>query len=298
MRRAFSLLILTAILAGCSKKSVTTDTDGVVELSDPNAVYSLKFKEAEKGDKYEFLKARNATATVTVKNANTTTTQTDQFRFEYTEAILETDPNEPRPTMVSRVYKTAEKADPKGEMTKRSYLGKTVTIERYMKGYKYTVDVKDSLPVPEQTEMNQDFTSSNWKLDQNLPKNPVKVGDTWNVDFAAIAAIGGGPQTKYDKDKSKFTGKLAKVYKKDGRLWGVVELKINLVMDTVAPNGSPIKGEVNTNTTFEIVIDGSARMGTMKMTLDSAIDDRDVTGNERKTKITGTEERSVTPAKS
>lgn len=297
MRHAIPFLLLAAVLAGCSKKPAPNETEGRTEPSDPNAAYTLTFRDAVKGDTYDAVKARDAAATVTVKNANTTTTLREHFRFEYAETVLDTDPNEPRPTKVSRVYKTAEKADSKGQMEKRSHIGKTVTIEKYLKGYKFSLGVGQSLPAPEQIEMSQDFTSSGWKLDQNFPKKPVRVGESWEVDFAAITALGGGPQTKYDKDKSKFTGKLVKVYKKDGKLWGVVELKIGLVIDTVAPNGSPIKGEVNTVATLDLVIDGSARSGTMKMKLDSAIDDRDVTGSERRTTITGTEERSVAPAK-
>jgi len=88
-----------------------------------------------------------------------------------------------------------------------------------------------------------------------------------------------------------------KVYEKDGHRWGIVELKIVMVIDTVATNGSPIKGDVNTETTFDIVIDGSLRAGTMKMKLSSTIDDRDATGNERRTTVAGTEERSISPTK-
>lgn len=297
MRRTLPVLLLAATLTGCSSKSnsnaITADTEKV----DTNATYTLRFQEAAKGDAYDVLKVRDATAAVTMLNQKTTTTLKDQFRFEFTETILDTAPDEPRPTKVSRVYKKAEKANQQGSMEQRSYVGKTVTIEKFMKGYKFTVGANQSLPVPEQLEVNQDFTASNWRIEQNFPNKPVKVGDTWNVDFAAITALGGNPQLKYDKEKSTFTGKLTKVAQKDGRLWGTVEMKIVLVVNATAPNGSPITGEVKTDTTLEIVIDGSARAGTMKMQLASSINDRDPVGNERKTVITGTEERSITPLK-
>ncbi len=301
-RRSVPILILAAALLGCSEKTDSPTGGGEEpggpggEPSDPNATYTLKFREAAKGEKYDVIRGRNMTAHVTVKNVNTDTIQKQEYRYEYTETILDTEDGEPRPTKVTRVYKTARKADPKGDMKDASHVGKTVTIEKYLKGYKYSVEGK-SLPVQEQVEMNQDFTASNLRLEQNFPKTAVKVGDEWPIDFSAITAIGGAAQTKYDKEKSQFTGKLVKAYKKDGRQWGVIELKIKMVIDTVATNGSPIKGEANTDTTFDIVIDGSARAGSMKMKLDSTINDRDVLGNERKTTVTGTEERSSTPVK-
>ena len=297
MQRVAPCFVLAAILAGCSKRPAPDEPGVKIEAADPTAAYTLAFKDIVKGDSFDVMKDRDATATITVKNVNTTTKLKDRYRFEYAETILDTSPDDPRPTKVSRAYKTAEKADQNGRMEKRSYVGKTVTIERFMKGYKYVVGTGQSLPAAEQIEMNQDFTTASWKLNQNFPNKPVKVGDTWDVDFAAITAIASNPVGKYDKDRSKITGKLAKVYEKDGRRWGVVELKIVMVIDTFATNGSPIKGDVNTETTFDIVIDGSLRAGTMKMKLSSTIDDRDVTGNERRTTVAGTEERSISPTK-
>jgi hypothetical protein len=295
LRRLILVPLLVVVAIGCGKKhgdSQSGDSGG--EPADPNATYTLKFRPAEKGDKYHVVRARDATAVV--KTGNSSQTSKEEFRFEYTETVLDTAPDEPRPTKVTRVYKIARKADLKGEMHDRSYVGKTITIERYLKGYKYSVDGQ-SLPVQEQLEMNQDFTTGQWRLDQNFPVKPVKVGEEWPVDFAAITAIGGNAQTQYSKEKSKITGKLSKVYKKDGHLWGVIELKIKMVIDTVATNGSPIKGEVDTDATLDIGIDGSARAGNMKMTVNGTIDDRDVIGHERKTTIQGTEERSLTPLK-
>jgi|GEM_PF-5177417 len=183
MFRAAPSFLIAAILVGCSKKP-TPDEPGVkIEATDPTAAYTLAFKDIVKGEKFEVVKDRDATATITVKNVNTTTKLKDRYRFEYTESILDTSPDDPRPTKVSRVYKAAEKADANGQIQKGSYIGKTVTIERFMKGYKFIVDAGQSLPAAEQIEMNQDFSTASWKLNQNFPNKPVKVGDTWDVDF-------------------------------------------------------------------------------------------------------------------
>jgi len=297
MRRRFvPCAVLLASLVGCSQKDAATSPSGGPgpgEPANPNATYMLTFRAAEKGDRTEVVKARDATAVV--KTADSSTTQRDNFRYEYTETVLDTAPGEPRPTKVTRVYRTARKVDPRGETRNASYVGKTVTIEKYLQGYKYTVD-GGSLPPAEQVEVNQDFTTAQWRLDQTLPKTPVKVGEEWAVDFSAITALAGKAQADYSKDKSKITGKLVRVYQKDGRRWGVIEVKVRMVMD-VATGGSPVKGEVDTDVTFDVVIDGSARSGSMKVVLNGTVNGRDPAGRDTSTTIKGTEERSLTPVK-
>ncbi|MCE9531582.1 MAG: hypothetical protein K8T89_10740 [Planctomycetes bacterium] len=295
-RRLLPLVILTAIAFGCSKKNapVLESGKGSTEQSDPNAAYTIKFRESRKGDEIDVVKARIATATVTNKSTNTTQTQKEDFRYAYTEKILDTSPDEPRPTKVTRVYSVSRKANPQGETKTASHIGKTISIERFMQGYKYAVDGA-SLPPAEQVEIGADFNKGQWKIEQTLPKTPVKIGEEWAGDFSAISAISGKALADYHKEKSKIAGKLVRVYQKDGRQWGVIEIKIRMVIDTVAANGSPVKGEINTDVTFDIVIDGSHRAGSMKIKLNGSVDSRNQTGQETTTTIDGTEEQSLTP---
>jgi hypothetical protein len=291
--RLIPLGLLVAILFGCSSKNPPPAEGGndPTEKADPNATYTIKFREAKQGDKIEVAKGRTATATVAI--ANSTRTQKEEFRYEYTESILEMKPDEPRPTKVTRVYKIAKRTAPNGEMKSGSYIGKTIRIEKYLRSYKYVMEGR-SLPPIEQAQIHEDFTRRQWKLQQILPKTPVKIGEEWAIDFAAITALGGKPQTNYDKEKSKFGGKLVKVYQKDGHQWGVIELRSKLVIDTVATNGSPIKGEVNSKITYDLVIDGSLRTGNMKLVLNSTFDGRDmITGRMVKTTVEGTEDQSL-----
>src|SRR4051812_38867833 len=114
-RRFVPLAVLVASLLGCSDKNAVTIPKGDPnpgEPANPSASYTLKFREAEKGDKTEVVKIRDATATT--KTADSSTTQRDDFRYEYTETVLDVAPDEPRPTKVTRVYKTARKVDPQG----------------------------------------------------------------------------------------------------------------------------------------------------------------------------------------
>jgi hypothetical protein len=92
-------------------------------------------------------------------------------------------------------------------------------------------------------------------------------------------------------EKSKITGKLVRAYKKDGRQWGVIEGKIALVY---APPG---KGTMDTDVTYDIVIDGSVQAGMVRMTTKSTRENRDTLGNDVTTNVEGTEEQSLSPVK-
>ncbi len=73
--------------------------------------------------------------------------------------------------------------------------------------------------------MRKEFSNANKKekkggIDELLPKNAVKVGETWNIDPAALKSFTGDDSFPIDAAKSKLTGKLAKTYVKDGNSGG------------------------------------------------------------------------------
>jgi len=296
-RYLFPFAALVAAIIGCSKADPPLgdpDKSGPVEATDPNATYTIKLRDQQTGDKTDIVKTRSGSMSQTTANA--TTTVKEKSKFEYTESVIETAPGEPRPTKVTRAYKVAEKADQKGDMHSLSYAGKTVAIEKYLKGYKITADGK-SLPNQEQVELGDDVAGGRGNFDGMLPKTAVKVGEEWAVDIAAVKGISGKMPFEYHKDKSKITGKLVRAYKKDGQQWGVIDWKIALVFDTHAPNGSPIRGALPSQMIYDTVIDGSSRAGTLKITMNGSIDHRDQLGHEVKTTIEGVQEQTLTPVK-
>jgi len=299
MYNTIPLSLLIATLLGCSKATPVTPlghhpNSGIVEATDPNVTYTIKLHRPAKGDKSTVAKSRSGSMTATT--ANSTQKQEEKSRYEYVETISDTDPDAVRPSKVSRAYSIAETTNQKGEMQQLTYTGKTVTIEKYLEGYKYAADGK-SLPVAEQLELNNDFTSGQGNIEAMLPKSPVKVGESWTVDLSAIKALAGNLPFPYHKEKSNITGKLLRAYTRDGRQWGVIEWKIVVVFDTVTTNGSPIKGSLPTTVTMDAVIDGSARAGKTTITMQGTIDHRDMIGHEVKTTIEGTQEQSFTPVK-
>ena len=70
-----------------------------------------------------------------------------------------------------------------------------------------------------------------------------------------------------------------------------------MVIETVATNGSPIKGSLPSTVTLDTPIDGSARAGKLTISMKGTIDHRDMIGHEVKSTIEGTQEQSLTPVK-
>ena len=296
--RTLSLAVLAAALVGCSKSGPEPsgrpgDPAQPPEVAVPNATLTITIREPHKGDVARVVKNRKGAVSATSMNA--TQTQYDSLRLDYVETILEAAAGEP-PLKLSREYKVAERSDPKGEMTNLPFTGKTVTAERIVSSYTYAIDGKMVSPA-EKRELDPEFTGGRGNFEGMLPKVPVKVGQSWAVDLAAVRALAGSTPFEYHKEKSRATGKLVRAYKKDGQQCGVIEWKIDLVFDTHAPNGSPITGSLPSTVTYDGVIDGSSRASTLKATLKGSIDHRDVIGHEVKTTIEGTQEQTVTPVK-
>lgn len=296
--RTLSLAVLAAALVGCSKSgpdpSGRSDrTTQPPEAADPNATLTITIREPQKGDVARVAKNRKGAMSATSMNA--TQTQYETLRLDYVEAILDAAAGEP-PVKLSREYTVAERSDPKGEMKSLPFAAKTVTAERIVSSFKYTIDGKLVSPA-DQRELDGEFAGTRWSFANLVPKQAVKVGQTWPVDLATVTGLTGNLPFQHHKDKSTASGKLVRAYKKEGQQCGVVEWKIDLVFDTHATNGSPITGSLPSTVTYDGVIDGSSRAGTMKMSLKGSIDHRDVIGHEVKTTIEGTQEQTVTPVK-
>jgi hypothetical protein len=282
------------VVLGCSKKK-DDDSGSGGDSGDPNATYTIKLRGEQKGDKLQVVKTRSGTQTTTVAGKSLPQ-QKEQMKFEFVETILEMPDGAPKPTKVTRQYKTAQKSDPKGELRSLSYSGKTVTIEKKGMTYSYTVDGKP-IPLAERAEFAEEFEKADkLKPDDLMPTKPAKVGETWDIDFAKIKALTGELPFALDKDQSKFTGKLARAYKKDGQQWGVIEFRIIM---TVAPGkkGPPLSGTITADITIDTAIDASVHAGSMKFTQKGTLSAKDPKAGEVNVVIDGTREDIGTPVK-
>jgi hypothetical protein len=67
-----------------------------------------------------------------------------------------------------------------------------------------------------------------------LPKDPVQVGESWNIDLReSVKELPKKVGPEFDADRTTATGKLLRVYKKDGRQFGVIEVRATLPIAAV-----------------------------------------------------------------
>lgn len=275
-RRLLPLAVAIALVLGCKKKPPEGGGDGAP--SDPNATYTLKIRPAAQGDKSEVSGAETTEVEITGVPGK----QTNVKKYEYTEHILEMPAGEKLPTKATRTYKLAQRTSfTSKQLEALPYQGKTVTIEKKGGQYQFSVDGKRLAGI-EAVELESEFRNKDKDgggPDQLLPKQAVKVGDSWALDAAAMKMFGGGMGNDLDPAKSKFTCKLAKMYTKDGKQWGVIEFDLDIVPNSKADG----TGSIKIAGKFDAVLDGSARDGTMTANLNGSF-----SGNQKGKAVGGT----------
>jgi hypothetical protein len=300
-------VLLAAVLAGCGKKAgpggpnpgAGGDAGTNQELrGDPNATYTIQVRDEEVGDKAEVSKVLSVSATQTAA-AQGRTMKEEQKQSErqvYVETILAKPAGATRPTKLTRAYRVAETTGPDGKVRHPSYEGKTVTIEKGAGGaYTAKADGK-ALPDAEAKVILAEFnTAEKVALQSLVPKAPVKVGEEWALDADAFGKVLATLRFPADPGRSKITGRLARAYTKDGKTWGEVVFKLDLVAG--GPNfPKDGTGTMTGEIARDIPIDGSPRQGTTKMNLRNSVKlTQGGIASEQVTELTG--EETVTPVK-
>lgn len=235
--------------------------------------YEIKVKKDAKGDKGKVTKAEegNTTATIELGGQEKVTKQKTGTKYAYTEEILERPAGAKKSTKIKRVYETAQKTK-EGKKETLPYQGKTVVIEKKGDTYVFTVDGK-KLPKDDAEDLDKEFNKKDGEeLDNEdfLPKKAVKVGESWKIDVAKLAkSFGSEAPFELDADTSKASGKLLKAYKKDGKQFGVIEVKIDFTPTEFKTEGDAIplkKGsKLGLVITIDACIDGTVNDGDVKM---------------------------------
>ena len=221
--------------------------------------YTLKLYKSKKGDKTENEKTEDSKNDIAISVMGTNNKQeiAGGKKEIYTEEILEKKDGDRKATKLTRTYTAAEKTE-KGETTKSVYAGETVLIEK--KGDKYEFSVKGkALKEDEAPELFKSFNKDDEPQSEDfLPKDAVKVGDTWKVAadktekmFKAL----GEEKMKLDAKKSTVTGKLLKVYKKDGAQFGTLEMTIEVIVTEIDLGGEFAKTKAGSKLTIKATID-------------------------------------------
>ncbi len=195
--------------------------------------------------------------------------------FIYRESVLEHPPGQPRPTQLRRQYEKA--VSTLGERTTTlPYEGKSLLIEKKDGRYRFRIEGGEELTGAAAQRLDEEFNRPKPDfLAILLPKKAVQVNEKWDLDLKALAAM----VQKDDKepplglDVARGTGaaKLLRVYQKDGRLFGVIELTIELPITSlpVGP-GKRLPVEAGSKMTLRATMDGCIDGGTA----DGAIDGR------------------------
>lgn len=247
---------------------------------------------AAAGQEAVVIKVRKPTAGATVEQVETdestqTTTVTVQGRAQvqeekktsrvvYTDEVLEAADADPKPTKLRRAFKTVEVSQD-GKKEDVGLDGKTVVATK--KGTKYEFAFADG-GTPDGAAAK--FLARTLKLTKDMdddlfPATPVRPGGTWKIDMAKVAkALDDG--LTIDKDASTGTGKLTKVYTKNGHKFGVLTITLDLAVAKVGGGKDVVALKPGSKMKFEMsgdgCIDGKESTGTMKMSMSA-----DFTGN-------------------
>jgi hypothetical protein len=291
VRRLIPALAAVVLVVGCKKK-----TEGIEATapSDASTAYTITVREEHKGQKVHVVRSSSGTSAV-IGGAKTESDKGEE-RYDYTEEVLEMPAGAKQPTKLRRVYKTAEKSEKGGPMRPTSYAGKTVVIEKKGERYKAAIDGKPAHGGDAASLTSRYAQADKLKIADILPKQPVKVSDSWTVEPEALKKFAATLGMTLDPAKSSITGRLTKVYTRGGKQWGVLEYKIDLTVLPAKGGKGATGGKFTGDMTLDTPIDGSSRQGTMKSTFKAAMDFTQ-DGKSGKFTLEGSEEETITPVK-
>ena len=235
--------------------------------------YTIKLKEVAAGDTWriEVKETGDSKTTNTIGKEKPKTEENKSSKhLLFTETIIEKPADAKAPTKAKRVYEAAVIKGDGGVLGAKDrvppYHGKTLLIEKKDKGYEFRIEGGEVLD-KDIFELQSEFQGDgpNKPKAAFVPPGPVAVNETWKFDPKLIFGDPGkDPNTQVLNTEG--TSKLVKVYKKDGRLYGVVETVVGLEMKMTPPN-TTVTMKVTAKLNFDGCIDGTFAEGHMTGTL-------------------------------
>jgi hypothetical protein len=178
---------------------------------------------------------------------------------------------------IKRRYEHAErKID--GTRHTLPYQGKTLDIRKKNGTWVFEIEGDDVIFGKEAEELTEEFVKGGvTKLvsEPFLPRKAVKVNDNWTLDVVHLARdFSKDGKIETDDTKAKGSGKLLKVYEKNGKQFGVFELAIEVPVTALINDGNktPTKeGKITIKLERDGPIDGTLGETTIKAHFDGAI---------------------------
>lgn len=239
-------------------------------LADQGPV-AIKLKKAGPGDVVRETKAESTEqkVTITAMGRDQVKGEKSVVKFVFTDEVIERPAGAPKPTKVKRTYQTADLTTAAGAQD-LGLKGKTVLIEKKGDKYEFTIDGA-AVSAKAAEILGQEFSARKQSTEDDLiPKKPVQVGEPWPIDVAKATAEFSANMV-FDLDKSTATGRLVKVSDKGGKKFGVIELRMELVVAKLKQQQGeiPLKegSKLSIAFTMDGCIDGSEATGGGKMTM-------------------------------
>ena len=247
------LLALSVFAAGAQAQTVT-----IKIKSQPEAGKSVVHHDVEK-----------QTGSIKVSDAGGKVIQEqkpDLLRVDvFTETVLEAAKTGKDPVKFKRAYEKSL-AGPADKAVASPFQGRTILFELRDGKYQVTAEGQPELSAKELAPLIKRANDQLKSLGDQafLPKKPVKVGESWPLDGKALASdfSSGG---EVDLTKSKGEGKLLKTYKKDGKEFGVLEVKVQLALTSMPGLKFEQPATLDLTGTLDAAIDGTSTAGTMSM---------------------------------
>jgi len=203
----------------------------VCPLVAPAQEYAVKIKQPGLGDRSQVKRTSNEEVEFKLLddggNAVIEAKEPKFKKFVFSEVVLERAAVGDELVRVKRKYDHAERKI-KDVRTTLPYQGKTVLVEKKGGAFVFQVEGDESVEGKDAEELNEEFNKGGTRkllTDHFLPRKLVKVNEQWTYDVAPLAkAFTGDGKIEIDESKSTGAGKLTKVYQKNGKQFGVVEL--------------------------------------------------------------------------
>lgn len=196
--------------------------------------------------------------------------------FIFRETALETGPGGEL-IRLKRAYKKARRAKDDDRRT-LPFQGETVLIEKKDGAFTFQIVGDEVVEGNDAKELSEEFNKGGARkmLKQFAPKNAVKLNEPWKFDVAPIAKdFGKDGKIEVDAAKSTGAGKLTKVYQKNGKQFGIIELTITLPVSHLnhEDNKKPTKegSKIVIKLEADRAIDGSIAESRMTTAFDGEI---------------------------
>ncbi|AWM38621.1 hypothetical protein GobsT_32000 [Gemmata obscuriglobus] len=235
--------VSVALVAALSLSALADDT---VEIKPP----VLKA-----GDKFKVTKTEKTKSTEAFEFGGKASSKDkeDSRLIVYTEQVVTAGADGEKPAKVVRVY---EKYDVTSAKDGPPPLNTPITIAKKGDKFEFTADK----PIGEfATALEREFNKPNEPSTKDfLPGKPVKSGDSWKIDPTKFVKSLGQDKLNVDAEKSVMTGRLLKTYKKDGKLFGVLELSATFPLKDLGKEGVTLKsGTIKMTVNTDVCIDGT-----------------------------------------